>query len=226
MTGRLTALMIAVAGGAAYAGAPDVVPAPPASAPRGPQAERAKPANEPPDAAVDEAAEANLESTAERRGLTFAASVGGGLTIGFGIAGSVGRGGAVSLRLGHVATRSTVITFEVSTSVALHEPHVMNPSVKTNTDTNLLAGAQYYLHHSLWVRVAAGVGIYRGEQVELSTGGIGDLQLVAPAVLGGVGVEFARFKWAVLGLETGTSAMVTRNGVLISSCLDLGLSFQ
>jgi len=211
---RLTALVVLLIGGLAHADAAKTAGRP------------AAPASEAADPAVEEASEANLESTAERRGLTFSVSVGGGLMIGFGIAGSVGRGGALSLRLGHVATPHTVITFEITTSVALHQPHVANPPVKTNTDTNLLAGAQYYVNRTLWLRAAGGIGVYKGEDVELSTGGTGELQVVAPAVLGGIGIDVLRFKWAMLGLETGTSAMVTRSGVLVASSLSLGLSFQ
>jgi hypothetical protein len=179
-----------------------------------------------PDPAVQEAADANLESTENRRGLTFAASFGGGLMLGFGINDSVGRGGALSLRLGHVATRSTVITFELGVTAALHKPPGMNSSTQTNTDTNLLAGALHYVNPSLWVRLGGGLGVYQGRQVTLSSGQIGNTTLVGPAVLGGVGVDLARFKAAVLDLELGVSAMINSDGVLVASGAHLGLSFD
>ena len=184
------------------------------------------PADDAPDPAVQDAGEANLESTENRQGLTFAGSLGGGLMIGFGIKDSVGRGPAISLRLGHVATRRTVITFEANITAALHKPAGMNSSIQTNTSTNLLAGALHYVNPSLWVRFAGGLGGYQGNQVMLSSGAIGNLRLIGPAVLVGVGVDVARFKSAVLGFEVGTSAMISRDGVLVASGLSLGLSFD
>jgi len=192
-------------------------------------ADTAKPTTAPkdatPDPAVDDAAEANLESTEDRRGLTFAGSFGGGLILGFGIKDSVGRGGAVSLRLGHVATKRTVITFELGFTAALHKPAMQNKT-QTNTNTNLLAGALYYVNPSLWLRFGGGLGVYQGRQITLSTGQLGNVTLVGPAMLGGVGVDIARLKSAVLGLEVGTSAMINVDGVLVASGLNLGLSFD
>ena len=177
-----------------------------------------------PDPAVEDAAEANLETTESRSGLTFAIQIGGGLTAGFGITDSVGRGGSISLRLGHVATRRTVITFELTGTAALHKAATMS-STKANTDANLLAGAQYYVNRSLWLRAAGGVGVYTRRDVRGATGNQ-DVTLVGPAALGGIGVELLRFKWAVLGFEIGTSAMVSRDGLLIASGAGLDLSFD
>src|SRR4051812_6349183 len=116
------------------------------------------PADTTPDPSVADAAEANLESIENRNGLTFAASFGGGLILGFGIKDSVGRGGSLSLRLGHVATRPTVITFELGVTAALHKPPGMNSNIETNTNTNVLAGALHYVNPSLWVRFSGGIG--------------------------------------------------------------------
>jgi hypothetical protein len=178
-----------------------------------------------PDPAVQDAAEANLESAENRRGLTFAGSFGGGLMLGFGINDSVGRGGSLSLRLGQVATRRTVITFELGVTAALHRP-AMTSSTQTNTNTNLLAGALHYVNPSLWLRVSGGLGAYQGRQVALPNGQLGNITLVGPVVLGGVGVDVARFKSAVVGLEIATSAMLNRDGVLIASGARLGVSFD
>jgi hypothetical protein len=183
-----------------------------------------------PDPAVVEASDANLESTANRRGLTFAATLGGGLMIGLGIKDSVGRGGSLSLRLGHVATPRTLITFELGITAALHRPSVtagqMTSGIKPNTDANLLAGAQYYVNPSLWLRGAGGVGVYQGRDVAVSSVAVGDVTLVGPALLAGAGLELARFKWAVLGIEVATSAMISGDGVLITGGVGLGLSFD
>jgi hypothetical protein len=180
----------------------------------------AAPASEPADPAADEAGDANLESTADRTGMTLAVAVGAGLIAGFGIEDSVGRGGALSLRLGRVATPHTVITFEFDGAAALHKP-TMNASTETNSNVDLLAGAQYYASPSLWLRAGAGVGIYQARGVLLT----GDRTTIGPAVLGAIGVDIARLKWAVFGIEAGTSAMIN-NGVLFGSSLKLGLAFD
>ena len=77
-----------------------------------------------------ESREANLESKEPRDGLTFALAIGGGILGG----GGIGTGGAVSLRLGHVATRSSVITFEITGTGKRHKKGVMD---KALTDTNI-----------------------------------------------------------------------------------------
>jgi hypothetical protein len=177
------------------------------------------------DPAVREASDANLESTADRRGLTFAGTIGGGATIGFGIEDSVGRGGMVSLRLGHVATPRTLITFELQVTAALHRP-ATDSSVKTNTDVNLMTGAQYYVNRSLWLRLAGGIGSYQGRQVAVAGGKLGDVTLTGPVVLVGGGLDLLRLKWAVVGIEADTSAMINRDGVLVVSAASLGVQFD
>jgi len=222
MIGRLV-----VIGGLAVAGAAHAESKPSAA----PGATRAAPAPvvEAPDPAVEYASDANLESTENRQGLTFAGSVGGGLLVGFGIEGSTGRGGSFDLRLGRVATPRTVITFEVGATIVLHGTAMLNgvaSATYTNTDLNLLAGAQYYVSESLWLRFAGGVGRYQATHVQRSDNNVFvDVQQIGPAVLGGIGVDFARFKWAVFGVELGTSVMV-HSGMVVASDLRLGVAFD
>lgn len=178
----------------------------------------------PPDQAAVEAGDANLEPTGNHRGLTFALAVGGGLIVGVGIEDSVGRGGAVSLRLGHGATPNTVITFESSVTAALHRP--TGGSIETNTNTNLLAGAQYYVGESLWLRAAGGVGIYQGRQVVLANQMLGNQTLVGPSALVSLGIDLVRFKSVVLGFEIATSASVNGDGVLFASSSSFALAFD
>jgi hypothetical protein len=178
-----------------------------------------------PDGAATEAADANLEPTGHRRGLTFAFASGGGEIIGFGIKDSVASGGSGSLRLGHVATPRTVITLELCGTVALHRPAEGSP-VEGNTNAQVLVGAQYYVNTSLWLHLASGVGVYQGRQVAVAGGRLGDVTLAGPAALVGFGVDLARFKYVVLGVELGTSLMINRDGVLSTTSAGLGLAFD
>lgn len=192
-----------------------------------PAAAAAAPApSEPPDAAADDAAEANLESTATRRGMTFAAAFGGGFLAGFGIDNSVGRGGAVAFRIGRVATPRTVITLEFDAAVVLHKRADMSP-VDANTNGELFAGAQYFLSRALSLRLGAGVGAYTARGIVQPDNPMRtrDVTTIGPALLAGLGVELARIKWAVIGLEASTTAMIN-SGVLLGSSLKLGISID
>jgi hypothetical protein len=187
-------------------------------------AESGPPGADAPDPAVEYAADANLESTANRQGLTIAGSLGGGLLVGLGIEGPTGRGGSLDIRIGHVATPRTVITFEIGATLTLHGKEGM--PVYSTTDTNVLAGAQYYVSDSLWLRLAGGLGIYQASHVQAADNNVFiDVRQVGPAVLGAIGLDLARFKWAVFGVEIGTSVMV-HSGALVASDLRLGVQFD
>jgi hypothetical protein len=178
----------------------------------------------PPDPAVDEAADANLESTASRQGLTATFLVGGSQIVGFGISGSAARGGSVNLRVGHVATPHTVITFELGSTVTLHGER--GGPTEANTNTNLLAGGQYYVNPSLWLRFSGGVGAFQGRSVRRPDGMLGDVTLIGPTALAGIGLEVVRFRWAALGIELATSATANREGVLVVGGLEAGLTLD
>jgi hypothetical protein len=178
-----------------------------------------------PDPAVEAAGDANLASVEHRQGFTFGIATGGGTTIGFGLKDSVGRGGSLALRLGHVATRRTVITFEIDVTAVLHRRGTMDP-FSTNTSTSLVAGAHYYASPSLWLRLAGGAGVYEERNVVLSDGVPGDVRRSGPAVVAGVGVDLFRLKWAVIGLELGLSGMIHSDGLLLASGLRVGVAFD
>jgi hypothetical protein len=229
----MIARAVVVAGLVTAIGAAQAAPVPvaPPAASSGPTvasaaAPAAAPASEStaPDPAAIEAGDANLVPTAARTGTTLAAALGGGLLLGVGIEGSTGRGGAVSLRLGHVATPHTVITLELGVTGALHRPKETAP-IATNTDGQILVGAQYYANPSLWLRFAGGLGIYQGRQVPVAKG-LGDVTLMGPAVLGGLGIDLARFRWAVLDLEFAVSATINSQGILFSNGASVGLAFD
>jgi hypothetical protein len=178
----------------------------------------------PPAPVVEEASDANLESTERRQGVTFTTTIGPGLLVGFGIDDAVGRGGSLTLRLGHVATRRTVITFEFAATAVLHKPSMMS-ATETNTNTNLAAGAQYYVNPSLWLRTSGGIGLYRRRDA-MPSQGIVTSRWLGPVLVGGFGVDILRFRWAVVGLEAATSMMINRDGVLVATGINLGLSFD
>lgn len=170
-----------------------------------------------PDEIADvESREANLESAAPRVGLVFAVAAGFGVLIGGDI--GVGRGGALSLRVGHVATRRTVITFEITATGALHKPATAEDPV-TDTNAGLFAGAQTYPSSSTWVRIAGGPTVFTanigGDQ--RTAGGIG-------GIVGG-GFDLARWGYAVLGLETFAMTSLTRDeGFKLQLGFALGLA--
>jgi hypothetical protein len=167
--------------------------------------------------AEDQAREANLESIAPRDGITASVALGGSLFIG---SGAVGKGGAISLRLGHVATPNVVLTFELAGGAFLHST-APGSGGKTlqDGDGNALFGAQYYANPSLWIRGAGGVGVYThtADMVKAQT-------FVGPAGAVGVGVDIIRKRYWVLGIEAFTIGKIHRDGVLAVTGLCLGLS--
>ena len=172
-----------------------------------------------PDPAVVEAGERNLESIERRRGFTFAFAVGGGLTFGVGHDPSVGRGGAASIRVGQVATRHTVFTFELAGSALFHKVKATGMSeVHTNQASSLLAGAQYYVNGSLWVRGALGLGVYKGDEVLIDGGPRrGDITRLGPSAAAGAGLSLVQFRRTAIGVELFSQLLVNRDGALSSN---------
>jgi hypothetical protein len=176
-----------------------------------------------PDPAVAAAGEANLESTARHEGLDLTLALGGGLTLGIGIADSVGRGGAGSLRIGHAATPRSVLTLELAGVALFHAVKTTTgeTTTRTNNDSNLLIGAQYFVHPALWLRVAVGFGIYRAEAVGPSAD---DVRLMGPSGAVGAGFDLVRWRRAAIGLEMISIGMINREGLLSSNGFMLDVS--
>lgn len=217
-------LVVLALAAAAHAGTTEVTrtqtsttaaPAPPPAPVAKP---RPAPAPSPPDPdTVEAASEANLESDAPRAGVVLAASVGAGITMGDG----VGRGPALSLRVGHVATPVTVLTFEIVGGSLLHQ-QMSSSTILHNDDISLMAGALRYINRSLWVRAAGGVTTYTEDNVVTSLravhGGVGGLV--------GIGVDLVRWHYLVLGLETfNQMSIVSKKGLLYNNGLCLGLTY-
>ena len=195
------ALVAALAGTAAAGPAPAAATTPPPS---------------PPDPGAQHAAdEANLVSNAPRSGVV----VGLGLVAGTIIGKDVGRGPGLSLRLGHVATPRTIITFELSGSGLLHTPDG-GKDTYTNTDVNFLAGAQYYVAPSFWLRFSGGLSDYT-----IDNGPLGTSVHLGPAGCLGFGLDFARFHKVVLGAEGFAIATYGSAGFLLDTALGLGVSY-
>ena len=177
-----------------------------------------KPANPPiPDPSALDAADANLETKARRSGRSLTLAAGGGLTVGFGIEDAVGRGPAASLRLGQVATARTVLTIEIASVTQLGA----SSGDRRSLDTNLLLGAQYYVTSALWVRLAGGIGTFRGDTVGTSAV---DVSLAGPAGAFGAGLDLVRWRRVAIGMEMISIAMLNREGMLSSSGLLLNVS--
>jgi hypothetical protein len=174
---------------------------------------------EPDDIADVEGREANLESMERRYGFTFAVSPGIGVMIGGDI--GVGRGGALSLRLGHVATRKTVITFELSGTSAYHKA-AMEGETLSDTNYALLVGAQRYKTGWLWGRAAGGLTTLVKNASRSGTGG--ESPIAGAGALVGGGFDIARWGYLVLGFETFALASLSSDGFKMQLAFNLGLS--
>jgi hypothetical protein len=178
----------------------------------------------PPDPSATTAAEANLESTARRRGFNLTLAGGGGLTVGFGVEDAVGNGGSGTLRIGRVATPRTQLTLELSGVVLLHTVEKPNGTSgkARNEDSNLLAGFQFYVNRSLWIRGAFGIGGYTARQVPVGRDAMGNIvfgevTLAGPAGAVGAGIDILRFRRFSVGLEAMSIGMINREGILSSN---------
>jgi hypothetical protein len=154
----------------------------------------------------DESKEANLESQSPRKELTITVAAGGGLMFGGDL--GVGRGPAFDLRLGGVATRHTVITFEFVGSGALHKK-AMTGEILTDSNYGLFTGAQQYVSSALWVRAAGGIV---GLTKNLMTDGSGGTTTGGVGGLAGAGLELFRSHNLVFGLEGYGLSSVTPDG--------------
>jgi hypothetical protein len=168
----------------------------------------------PPDpGAIEQADDANLESTSPRAGFSFGAALGGSLTLG---RGAVGSGGGGSFRLGHVATPRTSIIFELMTTSYFHKP-AQQAATAVNETVVLMAGAQVYTGPSLWLRGGLGAGSFiehAPDNTHVAVGGVI-----------GAGVDVARWRRVALGIEAFGAGLIDRDGLLVTGLLGLGLTY-
>lgn len=168
-----------------------------------------------PDPAAQSAAEeANLESTAPRQGVTLAASLGGGILL---AKGSVDKIPVLSLRIGHVATPTTVLVLELTGGAFQHMVATMG-STYTDTTGSILVGAQRYVGPSFWIRGSGGLNVHTVQD------NFGTKARPGPAAQFGLGVDLVVRHFWRLGLEAYGIAAVDSDGLLFTSMLGLGLS--
>ena len=178
--------------------------------------------DEPDQIADDESKEANLEPTPQtnpRSGFTLTGALGFGIQIGGDI--GVGRGGAISIRGGHVATRRTVITIELVGTGALHKAALMGETL-TDSSIGLLAGAQRYLDRSIWVRVAGGLNVLT---LNTKPDGTGSESHGGIALLLGGGFDIIRLGYFVLGVEVFAMNGLTSDGYKLGIGFATGVSY-
>lgn len=177
-----------------------------------------------PDPAAVEAGDANLESRAPRQGIVATLGLGGALSVGLGMDNATGQGGALTLRLAHVANARTMIAVEVHGSALFF--NVSGEPYRTHAASVLLA-AQRYLNPALWLRAGIGFGRYAGEELRVDDFILRErVRYAGPAGSVGAGVDVARLKRLRASLEFCTTAMINRDGVLSSSGFLLGLSID
>jgi hypothetical protein len=168
----------------------------------------------PPDPDVVEAAdEANLVSIAPRHGVTGTLAVGGSLTLGLGVSNAVGKGGALSARLGAVATPTTVITFEIVGGGFAHE--LGNSGVELSNAIVLAAGMQHYASptSALFFRLAGGLGTFTRDMPAHVSGLAG---------VAGVGADVARLRFVTLDVEFFLTSMLVSGGMVTTGALCFG----
>jgi hypothetical protein len=181
-----------------------------------------------PDPSVEDVGDANLTPANRHHGIAFAVAVGGGLSFGIGVQGAVGKGGGFSARLGEWATKHTLVTVEIAVDALIHRPAAPAGStdeqpVSTNTAAHALVGAQYYVGPGFWIRGALGWGAYAGHDEPMRGENI---QLSGPAGLVGAGVELVRWKAVALELQFTSVTLVSREGLISSNALLLGVAFD
>jgi hypothetical protein len=159
-------------------------------------------------------AEANLETIAPRAGMTFAGALAGGMIISNHQTASVP---ALSLRLGHVATATTIVTLEAVGGTYAHKV-AMTGSTLIDSQVSLLVGAQVYIAPSIWVRGAGGVGSHTTDD--------GSGQTPHPGLSGaaGAGIDLVRWHYVVLGIEGFYTGTFARGGYTSLGGIGLGLT--
>ncbi len=157
--------------------------------------------------------EANLESNAPRQGVSLAAALGGGVLI---ARGTVAEIPVLSLRVGHSATPSTELLFELTGGTYVHKP-AMTDTVYDQT-ISALVGAQVYVAPTFWLRGEGGLNIHT------INNGVSTTVRAGPASELCIGIDLiVRHFWR-LGLEAYGLTAINRDGLLFTSMLGISVS--
>jgi hypothetical protein len=139
----------------------------------------------------------------------------------------VGRGPGISLRLGHVATRKTNITFELTQTYALHKA-ATNSETLADSVLFIGTGAQRYTSRSFWVRLAGGLAVLTKDGMWPEFTG-GDKPIFGAGALAGAGLDIAstgtRWGNVVFGFEGFGIGSVSRDGAKLQLSFGAGLSW-
>jgi hypothetical protein len=165
--------------------------------------------------ALERASEANLETRAPREGVTFAGAIGGGLIIS---KGQTARVPTLDLRLGHVATATTIVFAELVGGTYAHKP-AMTSSTRLDSQVSFLIGAQVYIAPSVWLRGGGGVGTHNTDD------GTGVTPHGGLSGVAGAGVDLVRWRYVVLGIEAFYTGTFARGGFTSLGGMGLGLSY-
>ncbi|HEY5926596.1 MAG TPA: hypothetical protein VIV11_33140 [Kofleriaceae bacterium] len=169
-----------------------------------------------------ESQEANLESKEQRKGFAFSVAIGGGIMMGGDI--GVGRGPSLSLRLGHVATRKTNITFELTRGEGYHKASIDGPTL-SDSDTAFFVGAQRFAKRAFWVRAAGGLTAFVEDAMKDGTGGAAPILGVGGLLGAGADIfRLGRFL-PVIGVEAFGMASISRDGFKLHGAFGLGFSY-
>lgn len=168
--------------------------------------------------AVAQAREANFEPESVREGFGVAAAVGPSMQLGFGINESSGTGGGFAVRVGTVASPRWIWLLELAGTVYQRQDDT--GKTRVNQSAVVTVGGQLYLRDAVWVRGGVGFANFTRRTENLDRGNFSGLGL-----LGGVGYDLYQTGGLAWSIELVTLASRYRDGSVLGSSVQVGLSW-